>query len=59
MKKALIIVSSCLLVAIVALIIITSRLNGQKADLTDQLDVSSRTLTATVEEAQTYQQGLT
>ena len=59
MKKALIIISCCLLIAIVALCVVWGRLNGQKADLNDKLSISDRTLQATVAEADGYKNSLT
>ena len=57
MKKALIIVCSCLLIAVVALCLVWNNLNGQKTELADKLEVSDRTLSMTVEEAKTLEDG--
>ena len=57
MKKALIIVCSCLLIAVVALCLVWSNLNGQKTELADKLDISNRSLELTVNEAKELEEG--
>ena len=57
MKKALIIVCSCLLIAVVALCLVWSSLNGQKTELADKLEVSDRTLEMAVNEAKELEDG--
>ena len=55
MKKALIVISACLLIAVVALCLVWSSLNGQKTELADKLDVQTRAFEASSAEAKGFE----
>ena len=57
MKKALILISCCLLIAVVALCVVWNNLNGQKAILSEQLEMSENSLKTAADEAAGLESG--
>ena len=57
MKKAIIIVSSCLLIAVVALCLVWNNLNGQKTELAERVEAYDRSIQATAKEVKEMEDG--